>query len=140
MTLFFCFIVTTLTLSFWQHALATLPYTIPAALIGALIGYVLGVRTEQKKLTMQGVAEYMAHFAHIHLHDIKSLTWWSFINFYSVMGALVLMNLIGLTNVIYLGAEFGAIATSVFGAFLIGSIVPYLIHLWSIRATTQGAR
>ena len=28
-----------------------------------------------------------------------------------------------------------ALVTSAFGAFLIGSIIPYLIHLWSIKAT-----
>ena len=32
MTAFFVFIVVTLTVSFWHYALATLPYTIPAAL------------------------------------------------------------------------------------------------------------
>lgn len=133
MTLFFCFIVFTLTVSFWNHALATLPYTIPSGFVGVVIGYVLGVQTERRKLSMQGVAHYMEHFAHIHFHDIRSLTWWSFINFYSVMGALLLINLVGLSNVIFEGTELWAVTTSVFGAFLIGTIVPYLFHLWTIR-------
>ncbi|MDO8624173.1 MAG: hypothetical protein Q7R54_02345 [bacterium] len=137
MTLFFFFIIGILTISFWRSALLTLPYTVPAVLFGALVGYLLGVRTERKKLTAQGLAHYMEHFAHIHFHDIRSLTWWSFINFYSVMGALVLINLVGLSNVIFLGAEAGVIATSMFGAFLIGTIIPYLAHLWSIRARHQ---
>ena len=137
MTAFFCFIVATLTLSFWEYALMTLPYTIPSAIVGAIIGYVLGVRTEQMKLAAQGLQHYMEHFAHIHLYDIKSLTWWSFVNFYTVMGALLLINLVGLSNVIYRGAELGAIVTSMFGAFLIGTIVPYLIHLWSISVMDQ---
>ena len=88
---------------------------------------------------LQGIEEYMEHFAHIHFHDIKSLTWWSFINFYSVMGALLLINLVGLSNVIFEGAELWAITTSIFGAFLIGTIVPYLAHLWSIKARHQSS-
>jgi len=139
MTAFFVFIVVTLTVSFWHYALATLPYTIPAALIGMVVGYLLGVRTEREKLMLQGIEEYMEHFAHIHFHDIKSLTWWSFINFYSVMGALLLINLVGLSNVIFEGAELWAITTSIFGAFLIGTIVPYLAHLWSIKARHQSS-
>lgn len=137
MTLFFVFIVATLTISFWDVALQTLPYTVPSAFVGGVLGYVLGVQTERRKLSAQGMAEYMEHFAHIHFHDIKSLTWWSFLNFYSVMGALVLINLVGLSDVIFAGSETWAIATSVFGAFLIGSIVPYLFHLWSIKAAHQ---
>jgi hypothetical protein len=137
MTSFFAFIVFTLTISFWRFALDTLPYTVPATLVGMLVGYLLGVRTEQQKLAMQGLQYYMGHFAHIHFHDIKSLTWWSFINFYSVMGGLLLINLVGLSNVIFRGVEMWAIATSIFGAFLIGSIVPYLTHLWSIRVMHQ---
>jgi hypothetical protein len=37
MTSFFFFIIATLTVSFWEYALATLPFTIPACLIGALL-------------------------------------------------------------------------------------------------------
>ena len=135
MTSFFFFIVITLSISFWNFALATLPYTIPAACIGALIGYFLGVQTERNKLDAQGLELYMEHFAHIHIRDVRALNWWSLINFYSVMGGLALINLVGLSNVIFHGSEFGAIATSVVGAFLIGTIVPYLMHLWSIQPT-----
>lgn len=134
MTLFFMFIVATLTISFWSVALQTLPFTIPAAIVGVLLGYVLGVTTERRKLSAQGMAHYLKHFAHIHIHDIKSLTWWSFLNFYSVMGALLLINFVGLSNVIFKGNTEWAILTSMFGAFLIGSIVPYLVYLWSISA------
>jgi hypothetical protein len=140
MTFFFVFIVLTLSVSFWGLTLATLPYTIPAFGVGALMGYVLGVRTERQKLAMQGLGYYMEHFAHVHLHDFQSLTWWSFVNFYSVMGGLFLINLVGLSNVIFDGVEFFAIATSVFGAFLIGTIVPYLAHLWSIRVSDQESK
>jgi hypothetical protein len=137
MTLFFCFIVFTLTISFWDHWLMTLPYTIPSGFVGVVIGYVLGVQTERRKLSMEGIAHYMEHFAHIHFGDIHSLTWWSFINFYSVMGALLLINMVGLSNVIFKGTELWAVATSVFGAFLIGTIIPYLYHLWTIRLRGQ---
>jgi len=135
MTGFFIYIVFTLTASFWQFALATLPYTIPAALLGVAIGYFVGVRAASEKLKMQGVQYYMEHFAHVHIHEVKALNWWSLINYYSVMGVLVLINLVGLSNVIFDGSRLWAIITSTVGALLIGSIVPYLIHLWSIRAT-----
>ena len=134
MTAFFCFIVTTLTISYWEFFFATLPYTVPAGLAGMLVGYVVGVRTAEKKLSAQGIKHYVEHFAHIHIHEVQALTWWSFINFYSVMGALLLINLVGLTTVLLHNLEPMALATSAFGAFLIGSIIPYLIHLWRIKA------
>ena len=134
MTSFFCFIVLTLTMSFWHYAQATLPFTTPAAALGIVGGYILGVRTEQRKLRMQGLQHYMQHFAHIHLSDFQSLTWWSFINFYSIMGGLLLINLVGFSTVIFHNSEKLAIATSVVGAFLLGTIMPYLLHLWTIRA------
>lgn len=135
MTAFFFFIVATLTVSFFTYAMATLPFTIPAFMLGGVIGYALGVTTERQKLAAQGLEHYMEHFAHIHAEDIKSFTWWSVINFYSVAGGLLLINLIGFSNVILGGSEIGAIVTSVIGAFLLGTIAPYLVHLWTISAT-----
>ena len=137
MTAFFFFIVATLSVSFWQYALNTLPYTIPACFLGAILGYALGVRTEQYKLSTEGLTYYMQHFAHVHFKDMETFTWWSYINFYSVMSALVLINLVGLSNVIFHQAEDWAIATSVVGAFLLGTIAPYLTHLWSLPAGRQ---
>lgn len=133
MTAFFIFIVATLTISYWQFFFSTLPYTIPAGLLGMLMGHLVGVRAAQQKMTAQGVVHYMEHFAHIHPHELKKLTWWSLINFYSVMGALLLINLVGATTVIFHNLKPMTLATSAFGAFLIGTIVPYLIHLWSIK-------
>ena len=135
MTLFFLFIVTTLSVSFWDHKYLTFPYTIPSAALGAILGYFLGVRAAEKKLRMQGLAYYTEHFAHIHIHEIKSLNWWTLINFYSVMGGLLLINLVGLSSVIFRGAEEMSILTSMVGAFLIGTIVPYLMHLWRLKPT-----
>lgn len=134
MTAFFVFIVATLSISFWQYALISLPYTIPAALIGALAGYWFGVRTERHKLRTHGLEHYMEHFAHVHLHDVAALNWWSIINFYTIMGGLLLINLIGLSTVIFGGEQVSAVRTSMVGAFLLGTIVPYLAHLWSIKA------
>jgi hypothetical protein len=134
MTSFFCFIVLTLSISFWHYAMATLPYTVPAWAVGLLLGYALGVTTERQKLASQGVQYYMEHFAHIHFSDIKNLTWWSVVNFYSVMGGLLLINLVGLSTVIFKDVEPLAIATCVVGAFLLGTILPYLAHLWTISA------
>lgn len=137
MTGFFIYIVFTLTASFWQFAMATLPYTIPASLIGMIFGHFIGVRAANEKLKMQGVEYYMEHFAHVHIHEIKALNWWALINYYSVMGVLVLINLVGLSNVIFQGAKLWAIITSTVGALLIGSTLPYLVHLWSIKKTKR---
>lgn len=134
MTSFFFFIVITLSISFWQYTLATLPSTIPAFLVGALIGYVIGVRTAEKRLNTEGTAHYMEHFMHVHAQEFKKLTWWSLINFYSIMGALVLINFVGFSTVLFRQNELLAIVTSSVGAFLLGTIAPYLVHLWSIRA------
>lgn len=133
MTAFFCFIVVTLTLSFWRYTLHSLPFTIPAFGLGLVAGYVVGVREAQRKLMSRGVHWYREHFAHVHLADVRDFTWWSVINFYSVMGALVLINLVGASNVLFKGREPLAIATCVVGAFLLGTIAPYLIHLWRVK-------
>jgi hypothetical protein len=133
MTAFFLFIVCTLSISFWPYGAVTFPYTIPAFIIGACLGYLIGVRTEQQKLRANGIEYYVEHFAHIHSHDIKNLTWWSIVNFYSVMGGLILINFVGFSTVFHNGSEKWAIATSVVGALLLGSIVPYLAHLWSVN-------
>lgn len=132
MTSFFFFIVATLTISFWQYALATLPFTIPSFASGALIGYFIGVRAAEKRLSTEGLAHYMEHFAHVPVTELKKLTWWSVINFYSVMSALVLINLVGFSTVIFRQNEGLAIMTSAVGALLLGTIAPYLVHLWSI--------
>ena len=134
MTAFFFFIVGTLTISFWGYRTESLPYTVPAALAGILLGYLLGVRTEQQKLRTRGLEHYMEHFSHVHLYDITSLNWWSVINFYTVMGGLLLINLVGLSTVLFSGDAQSAIRTAMVGAFLLGTIVPYLVHLWSIKA------
>ncbi|HEV8666849.1 MAG TPA: hypothetical protein VN665_03320 [Candidatus Paceibacterota bacterium] len=134
MTAFFFFIIATLTISFWQYRIESLPYTVPAAVIGMLLGYLLGVRTEQEKLAVQGIEQYMEHFSHVHIYDFTRLKWWSVINFYTVGGGLLLINLVGLSTVIFGGDAQSAIRTSMVGAFLLGTVAPYLIHLWSIRA------
>lgn len=135
MTAFFIFIVTTLTISYWEFFFLTLPFTIPAGAFGVVVGYLIGVRADKAKLAAEGMAKYIKHFAHIHIRDIEHGNWWAVINFYSVMGALVLINLVGLTTVIFHNLKPMTLATSAFGAFLIGSIIPYLIHLWSIKTT-----
>jgi hypothetical protein len=133
MTGFFFYIVITLSASFWNYAPLTLPYTIPATIVGILFGYFMGVRTAEEKLEAEGLDYYMEHFAHIHMREIKSFNWWSFINFYSCMGALIMVNLFGLSTVIFRGATAWVIITSSVGALLIGTIIPYLMHLWSIH-------
>jgi hypothetical protein len=132
MTALFFFIVLTLTISFWRSVALTLPYTLPAFILGILLGYFIGVHTERQKIMTQGMEHYMEHFAHIKHADLKNLTWWSIVNYYSIMGALILINLVGFTNVILDGSPAFVIITSVVGASLIGSILPYLAHLWTV--------
>ncbi|KND50375.1 MAG: hypothetical protein AB202_01825 [Parcubacteria bacterium C7867-007] len=132
MSALFGFIVLTLTISFWKFALMTLPFTVPSMLVGIGLGYLIGVRTEQQKILTHGIEHYMERFARIEHKDVKNLTWWSLINFYSIMCGLILINLIGFTNVILQGSPGFIIATSVVGAAFIGSILPYLYHLWTL--------
>lgn len=132
MTSFFFFIIVTLTLSFWQYTLATLPYTIPAFAIGLVLGYLVGVRGAEERLKKEGHEHYREHFAHIHVRGAGDIPWWSVINFYTIMGALVLINLVGFSTVL-VPSESLAIGTSAVGALLLGSIVPYLGHLWALK-------
>lgn len=132
MTSFFVFIVLTLSLSFWQYTLHTLPFAVPAFFIGCALGYLIGVRGAEERLKNEGHAHYREHFAHIHVRGLKDLTWWSVLNFYSIAGALVLINLVGFSTVI-LKSEVLAIATSSVGALLLGTVLPYLFHLWSLK-------
>ncbi len=140
MSALFFFIVITLTLAFWDSAEATLPYTVPALFVGIALGYAIGVRTERQKIMTHGIEHYMEHFAHIHSKDVKNLTWWSVVNFYSIMCGLILINLVGFTNVILKGSFWWTIATSVVGALLIGSILPYLAHLWTFTMKKEFAK
>lgn len=133
MTSFFLFIVATLSLSFWRYTLDTLPYTVPAFIVGLIVGYAVGVRGAEERRRREGEEHYREHFAHIHVHHSRAITWWTFINFYTIMGALILINLVGFSVVIMQSEPF-AIGTSTVGALLLGSIVPYLIHIWSIKA------
>lgn len=135
MSALFLFIVSTLTISFWPYAGLTFNYSFPALLIGIILGQIIGVRTEQQKIVEQGIERYAERFAHIHKEDVKRLTWWSIINYYSISCGLILINLIGFTNIILHGSEQFIIATSVVGALFTGSIIPYLIHLWSLSFT-----
>lgn len=135
MTALFSFIVLTLSISFWPFAALTLPYSIPALLVGILLGYFIGVHTERQKLMMHGFERYMERFARIEHSDVKNLTWWSIINFYSIMCGLILINLVGFTNVILQGSPTFIIVTSAVGAAFVGSILPYLAHLWSFQLT-----
>jgi hypothetical protein len=132
MSALFIYIVASLTVSFWQVARSTIPFVIPAFIIGLIVGELVGARTARQKLFMEGMEGYMEHFAHIRPKDLKNLTWWSFVNYYSVSCALILINLIGLAIVLHQGSRLVAIETSVVGATLIGSILPYLIHLWRL--------
>lgn len=140
MSALFIFIVSTLTISFWPYARLTFNYALPALLIGIILGQIIGVRTEQQKLVEQGIERYMERFAHIHKEDVRKLTWWSIINFYSISCGLILINLIGFTNIILHGSERFIIATSIVGALFVGSIVPYLVHLWRLSFTHPATR
>ncbi len=133
MTSFYIFIILTLTISFREYTLITLPYTIPAFFVGVLTGYFVGVRAAELRIKMEGLMHYMRHFAHIHTDEVKEFSWLTFLNFYTIMSALVLINLVGLTTVLFHNMQPLTLLTSAVGAFLIGSIVPYLIHLWSIK-------
>jgi len=133
MSALFVYLVLSLSVAFWSYGPITLPFAIPGLIVGVLLGYVIGVRTERQKLMMHGIEHYLEHFAHITEDDVKSFTWWSFVNYYSITCALLLINLIGFTNVIAKSSPSFVIATCAFGALLIGSIVPYLAHLWTIR-------
>jgi hypothetical protein len=133
MTAFFLFIVATLTVSFWEYAFVTLPFSVPSFFAGIFIGWGLGVTAAKKRLEKEGVA-YLEHFAHIPPHELHKLTWWSLVNFYTVMGALLLINFVGLSTVIFHEARNWVVLTSGVGAFLLGTLVPYLIHVWTIKA------
>jgi hypothetical protein len=137
MTGFFFFIIATLTISFWRYVLDTLPFTIPAAVVGALVGGLVGVRAAERRLAAEGVTDYMEHFAHIHLDELRQLRWWSIVNFYTVMMSLLLINFVGLANVLFDQSKNWAVAASTLGAFLLGTIAPYLIHVWSISTSAK---
>lgn len=133
----FLFITATLTISFWPYAGLTFNYSFPSFLVGIILGQIIGVRTERQKIIEHGVEHYMEHFAHINKRDAQKLTWWSIINFYSIMAGLVVINLIGFTNIILRGTPLFIIGTSMVGAAFMGSIVPYLVHLWMLEFTHQ---
>ena len=134
MSAFFFFIVATLSISFWEFFFDTLPYTIPAGLLGVVIGFLIGVPAAEERLKKEGLRKYREDFALVETKGFRGFQWWSVINFYTAMSALLLINLVGFTTVLLHNLKPMALVTSAFGAFMIGSIIPYLLHLWSIRA------
>ncbi len=137
MTAFFFFIVATLTISFWEFFFATLPFTIPAGIAGVVAGFLIGVPAAEERLKKEGVARYMQDFNHIEVKGVRGFQWWSVINFYTVVTTLALINLVGFTSVLLHNLKPMALLTSAFGAFLIGSILPYLLHLWSVKKNSS---
>lgn len=140
MTAFLVFIVVTLTVAFWRYTVPSLLWSLPALVLGVLVGHLVGVKAAQEKMLLLGVEEYMNHVAHLHMADARGLQWWSVINFYSIAGALLVINLLGLSVVVFEGREPLALATCAVGAFLVGTLAPYLIHLWSISAAQNSSR
>lgn len=134
MTSFFVFIVFTLTISFLPYAVVSLPYAVPALVLGVVVGYFAAAKVAQERLALEGLEHYIEHFTHVHLADVATLQWWSVANVYSVAAALILINLVGLSNVIFAGRESWALATCAVGAFLVGAVVPYFLHLWRLSA------
>jgi hypothetical protein len=139
MTAFFIFIVCTLTVSFWRYTLPSVWFSLPALILGMLAGHFIGVKAAKERLMLEGAERYMAHAFHVHFGDMERLEWWSLINFYTIAGALVLVNVMGLSTVFFAGREGWALASCAIGALLIGTIAPYLVHLWSISARQNTA-
>jgi len=133
MTALLAFLVITGVLAFGRYLIASLSFTVPAFLVGILLGERAGVRAAQRKIATHGIQHYMEHYAHSSKEELKALTWWSIVNFYAIMCALIMMNLIGLSRIIFDGHRGLAIAVVAFGAFLIGTILPYIIHLWRVH-------
>jgi hypothetical protein len=134
MSAFFAFIVTTLTICFKDFFMATLPYTIPAGFAGVVAGYFIGLPAAEERLKKEGINRYRQDFASVEVRGIKGFKWWTLLNFYTILSALALINLVGFTTVLLHNLKPMALLTSAFGAFLIGSILPYLYHLWKIKA------
>jgi hypothetical protein len=132
MSAFLVFMVITLTAAFWRSTLPSLTFSVPAFALGMLVGHVVGVRAAKERLMLEGAEHYMEHFAHIHISG--EIKWWSLINFYSIAGALLIINLLGLTVVIHNESQTWVMFTCAVGAFLVGTLTPYLIHLWTISA------
>ncbi|MDE2071669.1 MAG: hypothetical protein KGI70_02995 [Patescibacteria group bacterium] len=132
MTCFFFYVVATLTISFWPYAFVSAPYSIAAFAAGLLIGHLVAVREAQRRLMALGLEHYLEHSIHVRFKDLEDLRWWALINFYSVGAALVLINFIGLSTVLAPTTPL-VLVTCAVGAFLVGTLVPYLVHLWSLR-------
>jgi hypothetical protein len=139
MTAFVAFIIVSLTAAFWRYTADSLVYSVPALLLGMLAGHEVGVKAAQEKLAMQGVRNYMEHVAHVHIADVSNLQWWSVINFYSIAGALLVINLLGASVVFFDGRKVWALITCAVGAFLVGTLVPYLMHLWKLSRSSSAA-
>lgn len=136
LTLLLGFLVAVVLLAFWQHIAASATTMLTAFLLGVLIGERGGVRPAQRKIATEGVRYYMEEFVHTSKEELKAFTWWSIVNFYAIMCALIMMNLVGLSRILFDGNMYLATGVVAFGAFLIGVTLPYVIHLWRVRYDT----
>jgi hypothetical protein len=133
LTLLLVFLVAVVLLAFWQYIAASATTMFTTFLLGILVGERAGVRPAQRKIAIDGVQHYMEHYITSNKDEIKTLTWWGLVNFYAIMCALIMMNLIGLSRILFEGNRELAIAVVALGTFLIGTIVPYIIHLWRVH-------
>lgn len=133
MSAFFLFIVATLTICFKDYFFATLPYTVPSGIVGVIAGFIIGLPAAESRMKKEGLSRYRHDFAEIEAKGVRGFAWWSVINFYTITGALLLINLVGFTTVILHNLMPMALFTSAVGAFLIGTLLPYLYHLWTIK-------
>lgn len=133
MTALLFFLVAVVLLAFGPYITESATTMFTAFLLGLFIGERAGVRPAQRKIATDGVQHYIEHYVTDNKDEIKTLTWWSIVNFYAILCALIMMNLIGLSRILFEGHTTIAIGVVAFGAFLIGTILPYIIHLWRVR-------
>lgn len=129
------FVVTMFTVLFivyWQYVVDYAVSASFALLAGTLVGHFLAVEVERHKISERGLAHYVEHYLHVHVKTLDNLEWWSVVNVHTIIVTLLLVNIIGLNELIFDSPEWTRFII-VASNFLIGTTIPYLIHLWTIK-------
>jgi hypothetical protein len=133
LTSFVVFAFLTLFVVYWRFVIDEAVWASIALLAGTFVGRFLAVEASQKRIAEEGLGNYFEHYLHIHIKSLHKVEWYSLVNVHTIIVALVLINMLGLNELIFESPEWTRFSI-VFANFLVGTCIPYMIHLWTLKA------
>lgn len=133
-TAFIVYMFATLIVVYWTPMMDNAVQGSVAFLAGLVLGRFMAVTVERRKIAEEGLSNYLEHYLHIHIKSLENLEWWSIVNVHTVIVTLIFIDLLGLNRTVYDSAP-ATLFIVVLALFLVGTVIPYAVHLWTIKAS-----